>query len=244
MTESKLREKYIHSALHKSVSIEDREDVSIQKYWDHWRKLYGWSSEEMLEIEVAGSVAHNKFIAGQKQNTKSTSDLEDAEEEEQEDEEQEDEEAEEGSKAEAEAEEGSQDHTEDSPEEQSAGANSSIAPEPTKPEPEVVPGTVPIAVYSGFDEREFGSLTKLQWNKESLVAEMYLPGSRSTTPSIGKNKNEDVLAVMGAAMEHMTNVRVVTPIGYVAVRVTHETIQVAPDREPVFLKLCVQYERI
>jgi hypothetical protein len=98
---------------------------------------------------------------------------------------------------------------------------------------------VPRAIYIGKYDRGYGSLTELRYNAETLTAELYLPGDTDVLPQIHHTRAGNICADMGYG-----RVMVLTANRHMPVKVYHETIQVAPDRDPAFLRLRIVYEKV
>lgn len=100
-------------------------------------------------------------------------------------------------------------------------------------------GTMPLACFGpGTLDITRGSLFQIKYNTELHTAEVFLPGPMCI-PEIN-SVDGDIIVTMGKP-GFGTTVKILSPRGYLPIRVTHETIQVAPDRNPVFLKILVNY---
>jgi len=127
--------------------------------------------------------------------------------------------------------------TEESPEESDAISTASLMSE----KPDEVSGVLgsPRAVTVCKYKNGYGTLTELRYNAETLTAELYLPGSSQTPPKIHPTSSNNLLIEFGNS-----RVVILTASNHTPVKVSHEIIQVAADREPIFLHIRVVYEKL
>lgn len=199
-------------------------DVSSPKYWNLWAKMYSWD-----DIEEMARKSRAKYTS------EAASELSHSETEDSPDEDPH-----------------ALDETiEKNPEEVSKEVSDSVKDTPkevsdsVKDTPKDSPGEnlkhegVPRAIYIGKYDRGYGSLTELRYNAETLTAELYLPGDTDVLPQIHHTRAGNICADMGYG-----RVMVLTANRHMPVKVYHETIQVAPDRDPAFLRLRIVYEKV
>lgn len=128
--------------------------------------------------------------------------------------------------------------TEESPEEESEKDAGEVSDTPKEASNSPKDFDGPRAIYIGKYDRGYGSLTELRYNSETMTAELYLPGDLNVLPVISRSLANNICAEMGCG-----RVMILTPNHHVPMKVYHETIQVAPDREPVFLRVRIVYEK-